>query len=188
LRVISALVALLMLPGCINPVAEEGRVFTLQTLDRAEDSGSTYSLKDNLSQGPVLILFIGVGCIGCKEWTDELRLNHQEWMEMEPPLQLVSIERYPSFESHEDVALEFGTPDSNHYTPWPITLPTEEDPIRKYDDETKLSSTVFEYYDIPGTPTLMLIDEDGVTQWNSSTYYPDQETILEIETQYKDLI
>ena len=47
---------------------------------------------------------------------------------MEPPLQLVSIERYPSFETHEDVALEFGTPDSNHYTPWPITLPTEEDP------------------------------------------------------------
>ena len=34
----------------------------------------------------------------------------------------------------------------------------------------------------------MLIDEDGVTQWESSTYYPDQETISEIETQYKDLI
>ena len=169
-----------MLSGCIDPVPEEGRVFTLQTLDRAEDSGATYSLKDNLSEGPVLILFIGVGCIGCKEWTDELRSNHQEWMNMEPPLQLVSIERYPSFES--------GTPESNHYTPWPITLPTDEDPIRKYDDETKLSTTVFEYYGMPGTPTLLLIDEGGVTQWKSSTYYPDNETISEIEAQYKDMI
>lgn len=188
MRIIGVLVALLVLSGCINPVAEEGRVFTLQTLDRAEDSEATYSLKDNLSEGPVLILFIGVGCIGCKDWTDELRLSHQEWMEMEPPLQLVSIARYPSFESQEDVALEFGTPESNHYTPWPITLPSDEDPIRKYDDETKLSSTVFEYYGMPGTPTLMLIDEDGVTRWKSSTYYPDAETISEIETQYKDMI
>ena len=116
-----------MLSGCINPVAEEGRVFTLQTLDRAEDSGPNYSLKDNLSQGPVLILFIGVGCTGCKEWTDELRMSHQEWMEMEPPLQLVSIERYPSFETHEDVALEFGTPDSNHYTCLLYTSPSPRD-------------------------------------------------------------
>ena len=188
MRIFGVLVALLFLSGCINPVPEEGRVFTLETLDRAEDSGATYSLKDNLSEGPVLILFIGVGCIGCKDWTDELRSNHQEWMEMEPPLQLVSIERYPSFESHEDVALEFGTPKSDHYTPWPITLPTDDDPILKYEDETKLSSTVFEYYGMPGTPTLMLIDESGVTQWKSSTYYPDEETITEIETNYKDMI
>ena len=188
MRIIGVLVALLFLSGCIDPVAEEGRVFTLQTLDRAEDAGANYSLKDNLSEGPVLILFIGVGCIGCKEWTDELRSTHQEWMDMEPPLQLVSIERYPSFESEEDVALEFGTPESNHYTPWPITLPTDEDPIRKYDDETKLSSTVFEYYGMPGTPTLMLIDQNGVTHWTSSTYYPNEGSIAEIKTEYKEMI
>ena len=41
---------------------------------------------------------------------------------------------------------------------------------------------------MPGTPTLMLIDEDGVIQWKSSTYYPDAETISEIETQYKDMV
>ena len=33
-----------------------------------------------------------------------------------------------------------------------------------------------------------LIDEDGVTQWKNSTYYPDAETISEIETQYKEMI
>ena len=188
MKVIGALVALLMLSGCINPVAEEGRVFTLETLDRVEDSGSTYSLKANLSEGPVLILFIGVGCIGCKEWTDELRSTHQQWMDMEPPLQLVSIERYPSYETKEDVAQEFGTNESNHYTPWPITLPTEEDSILKFDDETKLSSTVFEYYGMPSTPKLLLIDQNGLTHWTSSTYYPTEESIAEIETEYKDMI
>jgi hypothetical protein len=34
----------------------------------------------------------------------------------------------------------------------------------------------------------MLIDGDGVTQWKSSTYYPNAETISEIETQYKDMV
>ena len=63
----------MLLSGCIESTLEDGRVFTLQTLDRVEDAGPVYSMKENLSEGPVLVLFIGVGCTGCKDWTDNLR-------------------------------------------------------------------------------------------------------------------
>ena len=99
-----ALVLILMLSGCLEPTAEDGRVFTVETLDRSEDAGPMYSMKDNLSEGPVLVLFIGVGCIGCKDWTDDLREHHEDWMAQDPPLQIVSVERYLRFETKEDVA------------------------------------------------------------------------------------
>ena len=71
-----ALTLILLLSGCLEAEIEDGRVFTVETLDRNEDAGPMYSMKDNLSQGPVLVLFIGVGCTGCKDWTDDLREHH----------------------------------------------------------------------------------------------------------------
>ena len=183
-----ALVLVVLLSGCINPTTEEGRVFTIETLDRVEDAGPVYSMKDNLSEGPVLVLFIGVGCIGCKDWTDDLREHHNDWMDQEPPLQIVSVERYLRFETKEDVAEEFGFPESNHYTPWPIVLPTDDDSIQRIEDQANLSQSVFEYYGLPGTPELFLIDQEGFIRWESSTYYPDQNSIEEIENAYKKVI
>ena len=183
-----ALVLVTLLSGCIQSPAEEGRVFTVQTLDRMEDAGPMYSMKDNLSEGPVLVLFIGVGCIGCKDWTDDLREHHQEWMAMNPPLQIVSVERYPAYETKEDVAAEFGTPESNHYTPWPIVLPSEEESIQRIEDQANMSQSIFEYFGLPGTPELFLIDQQGVIQWESNTYYPNEDSIGEIERAYNKVI
>ncbi|MGB1898505.1 MAG: peroxiredoxin family protein [Candidatus Poseidoniaceae archaeon] len=183
-----ALVLIMLLSGCIESTLEDGRVFTLQTLDRVEDAGPVYSMKENLSEGPVLVLFIGVGCTGCKDWTDDLREHHQQWMQQDPPLQLVSVERYPAFEDRDDVAAEFGTPESNHYTPWPIVLPSEEDSIQRMIDQVNMSQSVFEYYGLPGTPELFLIDQNGIIQWESTTYYPNENSIETIENEYKKVI
>ena len=183
-----ALVLLLFLSGCLESTVEEGRVFTVETLDRPEDAGPMYSMKDNLSEGPVLVLFIGVGWIGCKDWTDDLREHHNDWMAQEPPLQIVSVERYLNFETKEDVAEEFGFTDSNHYTPWPIVLPTDDDSIQRIEDQANLSQSIFEYYGLPGTPALFLIDQDGVIQWESDTYYPNENSIGEIEKAYNKVI
>ena len=92
-----ALMLILLLSGCLESTVEDGRVFTVETLDRSEDSGPIYSMKDNLSEGPVLVLFIGVGCTGCKDWTDDLREHHADWMAPDTPLQIVSVERYLTF-------------------------------------------------------------------------------------------
>ena len=183
-----ALVLLLFLSGCLESTVEDGRVFTVETLDRPEDAGPMYSMKENLSKGPVLVLFIGVGCIGCKDWTDDLREHHNDWMTQNPPLQIVSVERYLNFETKEDVAEEFGYTDSNHYTPWPIVLPTDDDSIQRIEDQANLSQSIFEYYGLPGTPALFLIDQNGVIQWDSDTYYPNEDSIAEIEKAYNKVI
>ena len=183
-----ALVLVLFLSGCLETAVDDGRVFTVETLNRVEDAGAIYSMKDNLSQGPVLVLFIGVGCIGCKDWTDDIREHHQNWMKKQPPLQVVSVERYPTYETKEDVAEEFGYPESNHYTPWPIVLPSENQSIQRIEDEANMSQSIFEYYGNPGTPKLFLIDQNGLIQWKSDSYYPDENSIDEIENAYRDIV
>ena len=109
-------------------------------------------------------------------------------MAQDPPLQIVSVERYLNFETKEDVAEEFGFTDSNHYQPWPIVLPTDDDSIQRIEDQANLSQSIFEYYGLPGTPALFLIDQDGVIQWESDTYYPNGNSIAEIEKAYNKVI
>jgi len=109
-------------------------------------------------------------------------------MEMDPPLQIVSVERYPTFETTEDVAEEFGAPESNHYTPWPIVLPSEEESIQRFEDQANMSQSIFEYFGLPGTPELFLINQQGVIQWESNTYYPNEDSIGEIERAYNKVI
>ena len=59
------------------------------------------------------------------------------------PLQIVSVERYLNYETKEDVAQEFGFKDSNHYTPWPIVLPTDDDSIQRIEDQANSESIHF---------------------------------------------
>ena len=51
-----------------------------------------------------------------------------------------------------------------------------------------MSQSVFEYYGLPGTPELFLIDRDGIIQWESTTYYPNENSIETIENEYKKVI
>jgi hypothetical protein len=51
-----------------------------------------------------------------------------------------------------------------------------------------MSQSVFEYYGLPGTPELFLIDQDGIVQWESTMYYPDESSIQIIESEYKKVI
>ena len=88
----------------------------------------------------------------------------------------------------EVVAEEFGFTDSNHYTPWPIVLPTDDDSIQRIEDQANLSQSFFEYYGLTGTTALFLIDQDCVIQWESDTYYPDQNSVAEIERAYDKVI
>ena len=70
-----ALVALLFLSGCLESTIEDGRVFTVETLNRVEDAGAIYSMKDNLSQGPVLVLFRAFQNISIGYTVRDLSLN-----------------------------------------------------------------------------------------------------------------
>jgi hypothetical protein len=51
-----------------------------------------------------------------------------------------------------------------------------------------MSQSIFEYFDLPGTPELFLIDQQGIIQWESNTYYPNEDSIGEIERAYNKVI
>ena len=81
-RFIPILVSLVMLlSGCTTPVdVNQSEEIPLQmsfvvakTLDRSEDGGAEYNLKENLAEKPVLVLWIAAGCSGCHDWTQLIR-------------------------------------------------------------------------------------------------------------------
>ena len=76
-KLIPILVSIVMLlSGCTTPVDDNQSEdiplqmsFVAKTLDRSEDRGAEYNLKENLAEKPVLILWIAAGCSGCHDWT-----------------------------------------------------------------------------------------------------------------------
>ena len=80
-RFLSILVSfVILLSGCTTSVEEIASSepplqlsFSAKTLDRAEDGGSEFNLKQTLEDKPVLVLWIAAGCSGCHDWTKMIR-------------------------------------------------------------------------------------------------------------------
>lgn len=187
----TACVLVLLIPGCIEsdmmgdssePSTSEipfEITFKAQTLDRTEDQGAEFSLKQELSDGPVMMLWIGAGCSGCHDWTDMIR----EKMELDELNQtnitFVSVHRWAEFETRESVEEAFGSNStSSHYTPWKVVIPSTDDMALDFATEQSTGHSLYSAYGNPGTPTLQLIAENGVVAWQSKTYWAN-ETVLD---------
>ena len=82
---LACLTAMMFLAGCVQPdsmVEDESSnlnqipfelTFSADTLDREEDGTPEFDLKQELENGPVMLLWIGAGCTGCHDWTDMIR-------------------------------------------------------------------------------------------------------------------
>jgi len=177
----------LLTPGCIESRNTESEntpeakplpfelTFKSETLNRAEDGAIQFDLKDELANGPVMLLWIGAGCSGCHDWTDMIREKVDSGMFNDSNITMISVHRWAEFESKDELNNVFGTANnSSHYTPWKIVIPTEE--TQAYDLVTGESTgaTVYSAYGNPGTPTLQLIAENGVMAWQSKTYWANE--------------
>lgn len=189
--VFAVMTAILLTPGCIemqtSNLESEGEdkpipfelTFQSNTLDRSEDGGSEFDLKNELGNGPVMLLWIGSGCSGCHDWTDMIREKMESGELSDSNVTIVSVHRWGEFESQEDVMEVFGTSaDSAHYTPWKIVLPTPETEAYDFDTGENTGSSIYSAYGNPGTPTLQVIAENGVLAWQSKTYWAN-ETVFE---------
>ena len=115
-RVVSVMVLLMMLTGCtaapiedaaepeeetvLSPVPER-LSFVAPTFDREVDNGSTHDLRNSFD-GPVLMLWVAAGCSGCHDWTVMLS-EELEAGNISNTTNIVSVHRYPAFESINDV-------------------------------------------------------------------------------------
>lgn len=176
-----------ILSGCVAPVdtAESSEIplqlaFTSNTLDRAEDGGSEFILKESLESKPVLVLWIAAGCSGCHDWTQLIRESIDNGSLSDTVVNVVSMHRWANIESPDQLMEVFGEEDNNsNYTPWPIVIPQESDKIVDYDTGVKTTYTVVEGFNNPGTPTVQLIGQDGIKMWQSKSYWANYSMLQE---------
>ena len=153
--------------------------FSADTLDRPEDNGSTFDLKTELSDKPVLILWIAAGCSGCHDWTEMIRESLENQTLNSSTLNVVSVHRWAGIESSDRIMQAFGV-DTNKstYTPWTIVIPEENATVSEFTSGMDTGFSLYEGYNNPLTPTLQLIGQDGVKMWQSKTYWAN-ESVLE---------
>ncbi|MDG1539778.1 MAG: hypothetical protein P8Q40_07620 [Candidatus Poseidonia sp.] len=184
-------ISIIVLAGCTAPVEIEAMEstessettpipskisFTAPTLDRAEDLGSQHDLRNSFD-GPILMLWVASGCSGCHDWTDLIR-NEMNAGNISNTTTIVSVHRYPEFETTEDMERRYGDNTSEHYAPWPVLVPDASTTV--IDRETGRMTDVGLYaaFGEPVTPTLQVIDSEGGIAWTSSKYWANT-TVLE---------
>lgn len=171
-----------LLSGCIEkevPTTESIPYyvgFEAETLGRDVDLKPTINFNRDI-EGPKLVLWVASGCSGCHDWThllNEQKENNSDFGDVN----IVFIHRYGSLEGKSSVMDRYGTNESDTYAPWPILLPNQDTVV--FDERTKEKSS-FSIYDAlnkPVTPTLQVIDSDGVLLWQSKSYWSN-ETVLQ---------
>jgi hypothetical protein len=166
-----------VLSGCIAPtnMSEEEKEptesapiyvsFSANSLDRLEDKGEYYDLRSNFD-GPILLLWIAAGCQGCHDWTDMIRESRDNG-NISNETNIVSIHRYPSFESTDEVAS------------WPVLVPSENTRAINFLTGEMTDLDIYTAFDNPVTPTLQVLNEDGKIIWTSKTYWAEQSVLDE---------
>ena len=190
-----ALAILLLVPmaGCITDTPdvdaeEEAETPSLdrmnivaQTLDRDVDQHSEYNVLENSSGQNTLILWAASGCRGCHEWTEMIRESIANGS-ISNESNIITIQRYPSFDSRESFYEVFGNNSSDQYSPWPVLVPYSS--AVAWNAETGEPSTIplDEAFGNPRTPTLQVLGPNGQIVWENEKYYPDFEVVEEISS------
>ena len=182
---------LLPLSGCISDASDVGvpdsesesslnrMNIVAQTLEREVDRYNEYNVLENSSGRNTLILWAASGCRGCHEWTEIIRESIANGT-ISNESNVITIQRYPSFESRESFFEVFGNNSSEQYSPWPVLTPYAS--AVAWDAETGMPSTVplDEAFGNPRTPTLQVLGPDGQIVWQNVKYYPDFGIVEEI--------
>ena len=180
---------LLILPGCTAPAAIENvesdeleipeRLnIVAETAYREIDRVETMDLLSDANGENTMILWVSTGCSGCHDWTekiaDEMRNGN-----ISNDTRIVTIHRYPSFESREDVIEVYASSNSSTESLWPVLIPAEGQPAIDVDKnkETEIDySTAFE---TPATPSFTILDGEGNTIWKNKAYWYNSSVLSE---------
>ena len=178
-----------MLCGCVSQEQEitvddsisapERMSFTAPLM--FSDSNDTELILDEyISDTPVLLIWVAAGCMGCHSWTDIIaeEVNNGNISNSS----LLSIHRYPSFESNSYVEEVYGNHENaTNPVSWPLVLPPEDTKIIDLDSGLESQLSFYDSFGYPSTPTLQIMDNLGKIIWTSKTYWPTVEILDEIK-------
>jgi hypothetical protein len=92
---------------------------------------------------------------------------------------IISIHRYPSFESREQVIDVYASENSSTQSLWPVLIPDEGQSAIDMDTGQNTDYSYSTAFDSPVTPSFTLIDGDGKTLWRSKVYWANQTLLTE---------
>ena len=178
-----------MLCGCVSQEQEivvddsisapERMSFTAPLM--TNDSNITHLILDEyISDNPVLLIWVAAGCMGCHSWTDIIadEVNNGNISNSS----LLSIHRYPSFESNSYVEEVYGNHENaTNPVSWPLVLPSEDTKVIDLDSGSESQLSFYDSFGYPSTPTLQIMDNLGKIIWTSKTYWPTVEVLDEIK-------
>tara|TARA_B100000767_G_scaffold67685_1_gene64170 strand:- start:1303 stop:1914 length:612 start_codon:yes stop_codon:yes gene_type:complete len=186
---VASVILLLLLPGCtskeMTSVVEgsdseielpERLNLVANTSGRDIDRGSEMDLVTDADGENTLILWVSTGCSGCHDWTEMIAEGMRDG-NISNDTRIITIHRYPSFESRDEVIRVYASNNSSTESLWPVIMPFDGQPAIDLDTgkETEFDYTVA--FDNPATPSFTLIDGEGKTLWKNKTYWAN-ETVL----------
>ena len=178
-----------MLCGCVSQeqeiivddsISAPERMSFTAPLMLSDSNNTELTLDEYISDNPVLLIWVAAGCMGCHSWTDIIaeEVNNGNISNSS----LLSIHRYPSFESNSYVEEVYGNHENaTNPVSWPLVLPPEDTAVIDLDSGLESQLSFYDSFGYPSTPTLQIMDNLGKIIWTSKTYWPTVEILDEIK-------
>ena len=184
------LVLILMLPGCTAPAAidsaeEENEIdiperlnLIADTANREIDRVETMDVLLDANGKNTMILWVSTGCSGCHDWT-EMIADGMRNGNISNDTRIITVHRYPSFESREEVIEVYASSNSSTESLWPVLIPNEGQPAIDVDKNQETEYDYSKAFETPATPSLTILDGEGNTIWKNKTYWYNSSVLSE---------
>ena len=184
------LVLILILPGCTAPAAidsaeaenemdiPERLNLIADTANREIDRVETMDVLLDANGKNTMILWVSTGCSGCHDWT-EMIADGMRNGNISNDTRIITVHRYPSFESREEVIEVYASSNSSTESLWPVLIPNEGQPAIDVDKNQETEYAYSKAFETPATPSLTILDGEGNTIWKNKTYWYNSSVLSE---------
>ncbi len=184
------LVLILILPGCTAPAAidsveaenemdiPERLNLIADTANREIDRVETMDVLLDANGKNTMILWVSTGCSGCHDWT-EMIADGMRNGNISNDTRIITVHRYPSFESREEVIEVYASSNSSTESLWPVLIPNEGQPAIDVDKNQETEYDYSKAFETPATPSLTILDGEGNTIWKNKTYWYNSSVLSE---------
>lgn len=182
------LVLCLLTPGCVNPNVTETTEDTVdtsipeflnliaETAGRDIDRDNEMDILTDANGENTMILWVSTGCSGCHDWT-EFIANHMRDGNISNDTRIITVHRYPSFETREEVIDVYATGNKSTESLWPVVIPVKDQPAIDVERNKETEISYSAAFENPATPSLTILDGEGKTVWKNRTYWANQSVL-----------
>lgn len=179
---------LIIIPGCIepsdsyqeeiideNPIPEKLNIVA-QTAGRDIDRGSSLDILADADGSNTMILWVSTGCSGCHDWTEMISAKMENGS-LSNDTRIITVHRYPSFETKADMIDVYANENSSRNSLWPVLLPSEGQKAIDVAEGKETEMVYWEAFENPSTPSFTIIDGEGKTIWKNKKYWANETTL-----------